>query len=72
MCRFNSSSVHHSEYRETSGEAESAPSASSNSDYAAALRVYQQYLTSDDRKLDRSFCDFLEQRLNPAKAPDCA
>ena len=35
MCRFNSSTVHYSEYRETSGEAESAPSASSNTTQAA-------------------------------------
>lgn len=39
-------------------------------DYLAALRVYQEYLISDDRKLDRSFCDFLEKHIDFSKLKD--
>lgn len=45
-CRFNTSSVHHSEYRETSVEVEPAPSTSANIDYTAVL----------EKKI-RIFCD---------------
>ena len=52
---------------------ESAPSASNNSDYAAALKLAREYLNSDVPS--HSVGDFvyqLEQRLNPTKAADCA
>jgi hypothetical protein len=42
-----------------------------NSDYAAALRVFNQYHDSID-SCDMSFLNFCEQRLNSAKAPNCA
>jgi len=53
--------------------AESAPSASSNSDYAAASRIYKEFLVDSlPFHHEDKFIAWCEQRLNSAKAPNCA
>jgi hypothetical protein len=53
--------------------AESAPSASTNSDYAAALRAFNEFHGSTGRGImPNDFTRWCEQRLNSAKAPNCA
>jgi len=54
-----------------SAEQGESPATAGNSDYAAALRVFNQYHDSID-SCDMSFLSFCEQRLNSDKAPNCA
>jgi hypothetical protein len=51
---------------------ESAPSASSNSDYAAARDLYKRYLNLDDHQYKKTFIEWCEKRLNARKAAHCA
>lgn len=52
---------------------EIAPSASPNSDYAAALRVFDEYARTTDRELSiPAVLSWCKERLNPPKAADCA
>lgn len=53
-----------------SDTAVATPSASNNNRYMTALAIYGEYLVSDDRKLERSFADFIEKRLD-AEEPHC-
>lgn len=50
-----------------------AQNTSTNSDYAAALRVRKSYLEIFfPGNINDPFSNWCEERLNPAKAPDCA
>jgi hypothetical protein len=50
-----------------------APSASTNNDYATALKVFNEYHNMDREQQDIcSFDEFIQQRLNPPKSADCA
>jgi hypothetical protein len=49
---------------------EAQPSTASNSDYAAALRVWDEFLSRGVSHLDLTFGDFARLRLNPPKAAD--
>lgn len=61
------------EERKTSELVESAPSASNNTDYAAALRVRKEFISFVDGNVAlANFDDWLQQRLNSAKSPNCA
>ena len=43
---------------------EAAPSASTNSDYAAALKVYREYRSDDKNYSTGGFAEFCEKRLH--------
>ena len=45
---------------------------SNNSDYAAALRVNEEWLRVVEGGYQGTFIMFTKERLNPVKAPDCA
>lgn len=46
---------------------------STNSDYTAALRVYEEFMsTPGPNHSSIALGNFIEQRLNSAKAPNCA
>ena len=51
---------------------ETVPSASSNSDYAAALRVINLYCDNHFNWTITKLQEFCRERLNSAKAPNCA
>jgi hypothetical protein len=51
---------------------EAAPSATHNSDYAAAQRVWKLYVATFPQGTSIGFVEFCEERLNSAKAPNCA
>jgi crotonobetainyl-CoA:carnitine CoA-transferase CaiB-like acyl-CoA transferase len=50
------------------GQSPQAP----NSDYAAAIRVYDEMICDNGLASNINFRTFCEQRLNSAKAPNCA
>lgn len=57
----------------SASKAEESPATTGNSDYMAALRVFEEYVAYKDKRGD-SVIDFpiwLGQRLNSAKAPNC-
>ena len=43
-----------------------------NSDYAAALRVFEEWKNAEGFGSSKYFIEYCEKRLNSAKAPNCA